>query len=141
MIVKSFLSPADLTEESVKNTWVVVIDVLRATSTIVTALHNGAKLVRPVADTAEAIRIAGQKRGEEILLAGEENGFKINGFDLGNSPLEYAHSVIYGKKIILKTTNGTRAFLNVQSAPKILVGSFLNAQAAAGFLNRNLPER
>ncbi len=102
----------------------VVVDVLRATSTIVTALANGALSVKPVHHLCEARR----EREKNILLCGERKSIKPKGFDLGNSPLEFKKDIVAGKNIVLTTTNGTRA-IRLINAPTILAGSFLNLSA------------
>jgi 2-phosphosulfolactate phosphatase len=108
----------------------VVIDVLRASSVICTALHNGAKAIIPVETLDEAFTL----RSENCLLAGERQGFKPEGFDLGNSPLEYKPEIIAGKDIILTTTNGTRAIKNSRDATEIIIASFLNLDALCSYL-------
>ncbi|MEM1507407.1 MAG: 2-phosphosulfolactate phosphatase [Candidatus Bathyarchaeia archaeon] len=108
---------------------IIVVDVLRCTSTIVTALANGAKEIIPVKSLKEARR----KHAENpsYLLAGERGGLKPSGFDLGNSPLEYTHEKILGRTIVLTTTSGTKALENSRGAKWVLVGSFLNLNAVA----------
>ncbi|WP_448375989.1 2-phosphosulfolactate phosphatase [Fervidobacterium sp.] len=104
----------------------VVIDVLRATSTIVTALSNGAEFVMPVEDIsiAQSIKLA----SPNLLIAGERGGVKIEGFELGNSPLEFTEEFVYKKGIILTTTNGTKSILKSKNiAERVLIASFLNA--------------
>lgn len=93
---------------------VAVIDVLRATTTILVALQNGATRVVPVATPQEAF--AWRARSADVVLGGERGAMRIDGFDLGNSPLEYAASVVAGKTVVLTTTNGTQAFRRVQPA-------------------------
>ncbi|OFY52236.1 MAG: hypothetical protein A2X22_09650 [Bacteroidetes bacterium GWF2_49_14] len=111
----------------------VVIDVLRATSVILTALQNGAKRIRPVQSVQEAIAL---KSGDN-LLGGERNAEKISGFDLGNSPLEYTSARVGGKEIVLTTTNGTLALSRSHQADRVLVAGFLNAAAVAEYLFRS----
>ena len=106
---------------------VVMIDVLRASSTIVTALANGCRAIIPVED-AEAAQ-AMKTRYPDALLCGERDGLKIRGFDLGNSPFEYESAKIAGKELILTTTNGTHAARLADDAGAVLVASFLNFQA------------
>lgn len=108
---------------------IIIVDVLRCTSTIVTALANGAKGIIPVKSLREARRIHSENPG--YLLAGERGGLKPPGFDLGNSPLEYTREKVSGKTIILTTTSGTKALENSKGARHVLVGSFLNASAVA----------
>lgn len=110
---------------------VVVIDVLRAASTVITALTNGCRGVLPVASPAAARREAARLASERPLLGGERNGLRIKGFDLGNSPLEYRPEVVRGRVVILCTTNGTRALLRARRAGRVLLAAFLNAAAVA----------
>jgi len=113
---------------------VVVLDVLRATSTIVTALGNKALEVIPTIETDEAIELARRLGNSECVTGGERKGLKITGFDLGNSPLEYTPAKVAGKKVILSTTNGTRAIKSTQGASEVLIASFLNLQVVVDYL-------
>ncbi len=124
-------------EEELRDKTAVMIDVLRASSTIVTALHNGAKGVIPVEDMGEASKIAQNMDSPNFLLCGEKDGEKIQGFDLGNSPLEYDSSVVKGKTIILNTTNGTKALSRSSMAEKVMVGSFLNLKTVVAELRKH----
>ena len=128
MDVEVFLTSATVEEADVKGRTVVVIDVLRACSTIVTALDHGARAVLPVADMAEAGRIASNLDRSVYRLGGERGGEKIDGYDLGNSPREYTRKAVEGRDVILNTTNGTLALSRAQSAEELLVGCFLNTQ-------------
>lgn len=112
---------------------VVVIDVLRATSTIVTALTNGCAAVYPVGDPGAAALFKRQL-GSDCLTGGERRGMKIPGFDLGNSPLEYTTAVVGGRRVILTTSNGTQALLEAQNAAELLIGSLLNAGQVSSYL-------
>ncbi|MEY4388161.1 MAG: hypothetical protein RLY20_3444 [Verrucomicrobiota bacterium] len=119
----------------------VVFDVLRATSTIVTALARGAESVLPVGTIDEAV--AEWRADPSVLLAGERHGLRITAaqsggpdFDLGNSPREYAAARVRGRRIVTTTTNGTRAFTAVRQARFVLAGSFLNLTATAHQLMR-----
>ena len=106
---------------------VVVIDVLRASTTITTALANGARAVYAVAEPAEARRMARRLGRSETVLGGERHALRIPGFDLGNSPREYAASVVKGKAVVTTTTNGTRALLaGRRGATRLVVGSYVN---------------
>lgn len=107
---------------------IVAIDVLRCSSTIVTALANGAKAVIPVKSVREA-RSLSRRRG--AILAGERNGLRPAGFELGNSPLEYRQEKVQGRVIVLTTTSGTKAIVLGRKAREVLVGSFLNLSATA----------
>ena len=104
----------------------VVLDVLRATSTIVYALAAGVKAVIPCGEIDDARRIAAQSPPGTVLLGGERHGLKISGFDLGNSPTDYTPPAVAGKTLIFTTTNGTRALIRARAARRVLVGAFLN---------------
>lgn len=108
----------------------VVIDVLRATSVIVTALSNGASWVKTVASVEEAFQL----KCPEVLLGGERHALQIEGFDFSNSPLEYTPERVLNKGIVLTTTNGTLAVSKCGSADKLLIGSFLNQRVLANHL-------
>ncbi len=107
----------------------VVIDVLRATTTIVAALANGAKSVVPVADVPTARAIARRAESEDVLLGGERGGEKIPGFDLDNSPLSYTAQAIEGRHIIFTTSHGTQAITWARVASQVLIASFSNLTA------------
>jgi 2-phosphosulfolactate phosphatase len=113
----------------------VVIDVLRASTTIATALAHGAAGVRPVTGVDEARTVAAA-RGTAALLGGERGGVRIAGFDLGNSPLEYTRDRIAGRSIVITTTNGTAALAACRSARAVLVGAVVNAAAVAAAVRR-----
>ena len=119
----------DVRSDELVHKTVIVIDVLRATSCIVTALAHGCDGVIPVETVSQAVNM----HEKDDLLGGERLCKKISGFDFGNSPLEYAHADLRGKKIILTTTNGTRAIQKSGRAMHILCGSFLNAHACAKY--------
>jgi 2-phosphosulfolactate phosphatase len=110
---------------------VVVIDVLRATSVMVHAMSQEASEIIPLATVEEAFRMAKAFPRGFVILGGERENKEIPGFDLGNSPKEYVAERVKGKKLILTTTNGTRAFHTVSSGKEILAGSFFNIGAIA----------
>jgi 2-phosphosulfolactate phosphatase len=118
---------------------VVVIDVLRATTTITTALAHGAVQVIPCLEVDEARRAAGRQEGD-ALLGGERGGVRIPGFDLGNSPEEYTRSRVAGKTIVFTTTNGTRAMMACRGARRVLLGAFVNFSAVCHELSRAAAE-
>jgi 2-phosphosulfolactate phosphatase len=107
---------------------VVVIDVLRATTTIVQALAAGAREVVPCLEVEEA-RQAAAKLGKAAVLGGERGGVAIAGFDLGNSPAEYSPERVGGKAVVFTTTNGTRAMQRCKLAGRVLLGAFVNFSA------------
>ncbi len=115
--------------ELTENKTVVVIDILRATSVMLTALANGAKEIVPVISPEEALQKSFLYNVEEVLLGGERNAMKIEGFHLGNSPLEYTPEVVSGKTVIITTTNGTRALHSSLNAKNVFIGAFLNVAA------------
>ncbi len=110
---------------------VVVIDVLRAGSTLVTALAAGAKAVVPASSSEEAVRLTANLEKDGIVLAGERRMLKIEGFGLGNSPREMTREAVGGKTVYLATTNGTPALVAVQGGDPVLVAAALNFSAAA----------
>lgn len=134
MNAEVFLTYSNVSEEDVRNKTVVVIDVLRACSTIATALANGARAVMPVADMAEAGKIASNLDPDVFRLGGERDGKKIDGYDLGNSPLEYTREAVEGRDVILNTTNGTRALSQAKTAKHLVAACFLNAGRVAEFV-------
>jgi len=108
---------------------IIVIDVLRCCSTIVTALANAAEGVIPTKTVKEARAL--HKKHPEFILAGERRGIKPKGFNLGNSPLEFSPQKVKGKHIILTTTSGTKAIISSKKAKYVFTGAFLNAEATA----------
>jgi 2-phosphosulfolactate phosphatase len=147
MKIDAILSPAELpalAKRDLRGTVCVVFDVLRATSTFVTALHNGAKAIIPVSEIAEALAI--RQKQPDVLLGGERDGVRIRAsqtggidFDLGNSPREYTSKKVRGKTIVSTTTNGTRALRACTGAKTVLAASFLNLTATAEFLKKIHP--
>ncbi len=138
MKIETILTPAEvalLPSRDLGDTVCVVFDVLRATSTILTALNNGARRVWPVADIAEA-RALRESRLPDALLGGERGGQRIDGFDLGNSPREYTAATVAGRDLIMTTTNGTVALRACASSGEVHVGSLLNLDALAARLQR-----
>ena len=142
------LSPAEfavLRDRDLSQTVCVVLDILRATTSIVTALANGAQAIIPVAEISEALALRQQRPG--VLLAGEREGLRIRGdladgadFDLGNSPREFTAERVQGKTIVMTTTNGTRALRACAGAKAVLVSSFLNLRATYLWLIERRPE-
>ena len=116
----------------------VVIDVLRATTVITTALDNGAREVIPVKTVEEAHNL--YATCDNALRGGERNALKIEGFDLGNSPLEYKKKTVEGKTLILTTTNGTNAINNIIGADEVVLACFRNAAAVVEHILGRLPQ-
>lgn len=133
------LSPALLNLYDVNHAIVVIIDVLRATSTIATALHNGAKCVIPVDSVAKCIELGRQIDG---ITAGERDGKIAEGLQHGNSPFEYPAEFIGGRTLVLTTTNGTKLLHMAldRGAGQIITGSFPNLGAVCDYLlAQNMP--
>ncbi len=127
------LSPSLLDLYEIDKSIVVIIDVLRATSTIATALYNGAKSIIPVDSVAECIRIGKQI---DSITAGERDGKIADGLEYGNSPFEYPREFVQGKTLVLTTTNGTRLLQMAldKNAKGIITGSFPNLSAVCDYL-------
>lgn len=124
-----FLTPGELAPSDLTGRVVVMIDILRATSTIVQAFSAGAKLIYPVASVEEALRLANTFGREDVLLCGERKCLPIEGFDLGNSPREFTPEQVEGKTLVMSTTNGTAAMSLAPGAERVYVGSLLNLGA------------
>lgn len=129
MKIDVFFSPVGLNPPDVQGRSVVVIDVLRATTTIAVALHNGARAVVPAGSTEEALRIAQNLEQGDVVLAGERKSIRIPGFALGNSPLEFTSDAVHGKTVVLTTTNGTPALIGAQGAREVIVAAAVNFQS------------
>jgi 2-phosphosulfolactate phosphatase len=112
---------------------VVVVDILRATSCMTTALAYGIKCITPFATLEDCLAM----KGDSCFTAGERDGKKVDGFDLGNSPFEYMDKSLKGKMIAFTTTNGTQAIARSAGAKEIIIGSFLNLSAVAHYLQKN----
>jgi 2-phosphosulfolactate phosphatase len=127
--VDVFYGTSGLTAADVQSRVVVVIDVLRASTSIAVALANGARAVIPFEDSEEAVVRSKTLERTEILLAGERKMLPIAGFDLGNSPSAFTRQAVDGKTILLTTTNGTGALISAQGAREVFVGAFVNFSA------------
>jgi len=114
----------------------IVIDALRASTTMVHALHAGAVRIVPVLSVDEARAMAARADFKGALLGGERGGVRIDGFDLGNSPAEYTPERVRGRTIIFTTTNGTAALLQAARATRVLVGSLCNLSAVCAAVAR-----
>jgi 2-phosphosulfolactate phosphatase len=127
-----------LTPQDVQGRVVAVIDVLRASTTIATALAHGAKAVIPFESSEEAVTRSKQLERGAFRLAGERRMLKMEGFDLGNSPLEHTVEAVEGKTVLLTTTNGTKALLAVQGARDVVVASYVNLTGVTTMLRAAL---
>jgi len=141
MLIDVVLTPAEialLPQRDLSAATCVVFDVLRATSSMITALAHGAAEIWPACTIEEAQALRGQK--PDALLGGERHGELIDGFDLGNSPFEYRQGVA-GRTVISTTTNGTVALRACANARHVLVGAILNLEALGELLARDHPEQ
>ncbi|MDH6457706.1 2-phosphosulfolactate phosphatase [Fusobacterium sp. PH5-7] len=130
MKIDIILTAADIQPEKIKDKIVVIIDVLRATSVMITALANGAKAVYPYKDIESVLE--NSKKSKSFVLGGERKGLKIEGFDFGNSPLEYTKEAVSGKDMFMTTSNGTRAIENsANGSKKLFIAAFLNVESVA----------
>lgn len=142
------LTPAEfgpLRQRDLSQTVCVVFDILRATTSMITALSNGAESIIPVEQIGEALELRRQR--PEVLLAGERDGVRIRSdltggteFDLGNSPREFTSEKVQGRTIVMTTTNGTRALRACATAKSVFVASFQNLRATANWLRDNKPQ-
>jgi 2-phosphosulfolactate phosphatase len=125
------VTPALLHLYDIGNSIVVVIDILRATSSIVYGIDNGANAIIPVANVEDCLAFA----DKGYLLAAERNGSVVEGYNFGNSPFSYTKEQVGGKTVVLTTTNGTKALHMARAkAKQVVVGSFLNLQSLSDWL-------
>jgi 2-phosphosulfolactate phosphatase len=131
-----FLTPGEISASEITDRTVVVIDILRASTTIVEALSAGAKSIYPVSSIEEALRLANTFGRDEVLLCGERRCLPIEGFDLGNSPREFTAERVAGKTLVMSTTNGTNVMSLTTGATRVYIGSLLNLAALVDELVR-----
>ena len=141
MRIDVFFTPLGLNPGDLTGRGVVVVDALRASTTVITALANGAKAVIPAATAEEAVRLASNLEKDGVVLAGERKSLKIDGFALGNSPREMTEAAVGGKTIVLATTNGTPALVAAQGGDPVLVGAPANFRALAARARAVLEQR
>ena len=128
-ILNLYALPTLVTPEQLAGATVVVIDVLRASTTVVHALEAGAREVIPCLEVDDARAAAAKLPPAEVVLGGERHGLPIEGFDLGNSPSEYTPQKVEGRTVLFTTTNGTLAMWRCHQAQRVLLGAFVNASA------------
>jgi 2-phosphosulfolactate phosphatase len=127
------VTPADWARLDLGGRAALVVDVLRASTTVVAACGAGCRRVVPVAAAGAARRAARAFPRAQVLLAGEQGGEPIRGFDLGNSPLEFTAERVWGRTVVLATTNGTAAMVRARGASAAAVAALTNLDAAAGW--------
>ena len=138
MRVDVFFTAREIGPGDVTGRMVAVLDVLRASTSIVTALTNGARAVIP-GESSEAVLTRSRAfERNDVRLAGERRMRKIEGFDLGNSPVEFTADAVEGRTVLISTTNGTGAFAATQGAREVLVGAFVNFSAVLAVMRAAL---
>ena len=130
-ILNVFDLPQNIDPLALAGSVVVVIDLLRASTTICQALASGAREVVPFLEVDETLAAAAKCERSDIVLGGERSGGKIKGFDLGNSPAEYTRETVGGRRVLITTTNGTRALHHARFGRRVVVGAFVNLTAVA----------
>ena len=118
----------------------IALDILRATTTIATALHAGAEAVQAFSDMEQLMQVSEGWPADKRLRAGERGGAMVAGCDLGNSPLDCTPERVGGRRLFISTTNGTRALQRIQDAPVVLAAAFVNRQAVVEYLIAQQPE-
>jgi len=129
-----FFTPTQVKPGDTTGRLVIIVDVLRASTTVATALGNGARTVLPLEGADEVIVRSKEFARSQIILAGEQKMQPITGFDLGNSPQDFTKAAVEGKTILITTTNGTRALLGVQGARDIVIASYVNFTAVLAMM-------
>jgi 2-phosphosulfolactate phosphatase len=140
MKLSVYFTPLGITNQAVAGKPVIVLDVVRATSSIVAALANGARAVVPAATPDEALRVAKNLERDDVLLAGERGGHRIDGFDLGNSPIEMDAETVADKTLVMATTNGTGALVAAEPGRPVLVAAITNFSAVVARAKEELKE-
>ena len=118
----------------------IAVDVLRATTTMATVLAAGGEAIQVFSDLDTLELVSADWDADKRLRAGERGGAKVEGFDLGNSPLDCTEKLVKGRRLFISTTNGTRALQRIQSAPAVLAAAFVNRAAAVNYLLAKQPE-
>jgi 2-phosphosulfolactate phosphatase len=134
MKIDLLFTPSGTSELFFRDKVVVVIDVLRAGTSIITALNSGAREVIPVASVENAVKISGSLFGDVVLRCGEREGKIIPGFNLGNSPREYTPEAVHNKSLIFTSTNGSLAMVKAKFARQIVIASFVNLSVVVDHL-------
>ena len=138
MRIDAYFGPWGMTPADTAGRVVLVIDVLRATTTIAIAMANGARAVIPLDSAEEVVTRAKAFERSEVRLAGERQMRAIPGFDFGNSPLEFTREAVEGKTVLMTTTNGTAAIGVIQGARDVVIGSYVNFSAVLAMLRAAL---
>jgi 2-phosphosulfolactate phosphatase len=134
------MSRAEIPHDRLSDSTVVVLDIFLATTTLITILENGARRVFPVASLEESEEVCGRLEPETLIRGGEQDAFRIEGYDYGPFPEEYAPEVVRGRDVVFVTTNGTRAIGQAAAAGELLVASLRNAPTVASYLQEASPD-
>jgi len=118
----------------------IAVDVLRATTTMATALNAGAEAVQVFSDIEKLMQVSEEWPAEKRLRAGERGGGKVSGCDLGNSPLDCTPELVQGRRLFITTTNGTRALQRIEAAPTVLAAALVNRKAVVQYVLSQSPE-
>jgi 2-phosphosulfolactate phosphatase len=121
--------PTEVAAETLAGSTAIVVDVLRATTTICQALASGAREVVPFREIEQALAAAAKAGRERVVLGGERGAMRIEAFDFGNSPAEYTTEALRGRPVFITTTNGTQALYHARFARRVLIGAFVNLSA------------
>lgn len=130
----------ELTPPGVTPDCAIAVDVLRATSTLATALNAGAEAVQVFSDLDKLMAVSENWHPDKRLRAGERGGAKVAGCDLGNSPLDCTPEVVQGRRLFISTTNGTRALQRIEAAKIVMGGALINRQAVVNHIVKHQPE-
>ncbi|MGI6175919.1 MAG: 2-phosphosulfolactate phosphatase [Christensenellales bacterium] len=130
MRLNTYAAATHVLDKDVRDHTVLVVDTLRATSTMITACSNGCREIIPASEVDEALQVA-RTIGEHVLLGGERDTYIVPGFDLSNSPLEYTKETVKDKVLIMTTSNGTNAINRMRSAKHLLISALINDAASA----------
>ncbi len=136
----SIFHTPELTPQQTTADCAIAIDVLRATSTMVTALAAGAEAVQVFSDLDQLLQVSEAWASDKRIRAGERGGAQVEGFDFGNSPLDCTPERVAGKRLFISTTNGTRALQCIQAAPTVLAAALINRQAVVDYLIEHQPK-
>ncbi len=138
MKLSVYFTPLGVTSSAVAGKPVLVVDILRTTTTIIAAMANGARSIVPTESAEDALKVARNLRRDDVLLAGERNAERIQGFALGNSPGEMVPDAVGGRTIVMATTNGTPAIVAAEGGSPVLVGAATNFSAAIDCVRREM---
>ncbi len=141
MKLSVYFTPLGVTPNAVAGKPVLVVDILRTTTTIVAAMANGARSIVPTDSAEDALKVAQNLQRDDVLLAGERNAERIPGFALGNSPSDMVPDAVGGRTIVMATTNGTPAIVAAEGGRPVVVGAATNFSAAIDRLQREMASR